>query len=139
MLRSQCAKVGDTDNVEFIDVFMGDRLHKVVECDPFLPNVVYKISIQMMEEHWSHYNDLLRKLEVAKAVHEQLAVGWEDFDQYTTSEGVHRETYRVLAQGRLRGMNMEEIAANLVTTFRDGWTESGAMPQGGEFAGARKE
>jgi hypothetical protein len=67
----------------FIDSYMSDSLHTVVERDGILPNVVHRVSIPMTDANWAKYSQLLAIFGFASGMHAMLAVGSDEFDNYT--------------------------------------------------------
>jgi hypothetical protein len=135
MIRHTAAALCKDDRAmlyNFIDSYMADSLHTVVERDTILPNIIYKVSIPMTEDHWTKYNQLLAVFGQAKGMHEMLAVGAAEFDRYTyivdprhTSEE-HVEGWRALAQAGQRGMDMDALARELVQVWKGTWIEGAA-------------
>jgi hypothetical protein len=107
----------------FIDSYMADSLHTVVERDRVLPNVVYKVSIPMTDANWVRYNQVLAISGFANGVHDMLAVGSDVFDQYTyvinRTSAEHAEGWKVLARSSERNLDIKR--------FRKSWYRSGRV------------
>ncbi|RMZ73899.1 carbohydrate-binding module family 35 [Pyrenophora seminiperda CCB06] len=91
---------------DFLDKYMAEELHTVVERDAVFPNLVYKVGIPMTDENWKKYNQVLTVFGFANGVHEMLAVGAEIFnqdvhgyDQHTGEKLVNPKTTVTIPQG----------------------------------------
>jgi hypothetical protein len=135
MIRHTAAALRSDDRAmlyDFIDSFMADSLHTVVERDPIIPSIIYKVSIPMTDENWTKYNQVLSVFGHAKGVHQMLASGSGEFDKYTmhidpvhTSED-HIEGWRVLASAKEREMNLESMAQELLLVWKGMWIDGGS-------------
>ncbi|KAF1836772.1 hypothetical protein BDW02DRAFT_614463 [Decorospora gaudefroyi] len=117
---------------EFIDSYMADSLHTVIERDATIPAIIYKSSIPMTDENWRKYNQLVAVFENARGMHEMIAKGSTDFDKYTYivdsvhAREEHTEGWRVLADAVERGRDTQALLQELVQIWRGMWTEDGS-------------
>jgi hypothetical protein len=120
---------------------MAPYLHTVIERDPYIPSIVYKISILMTDENFAKYNQLLGVFSQAKDMDKMLAKGRSDFDHYTYNivDGVtreeHVEGWRVLKYAKERELSLEELSQELVCVWKGVWIagESGYAGAVGEY------
>jgi hypothetical protein len=114
----------------FIDSYMADSLHTVVERDGVLPNVVYKVSIPMTDANWVRYNQVLAIFGFANGVHDMLAVSSDVFDQYTYvingTSAEHVEGWKVLAGSSERNLDIKTLSQELVQVWKGMWIEGGS-------------
>lgn len=132
MIRHHCtvsSKPGIDSLAKSLDKHMADELHTIIEQDPFIPGVIYIISIPMTDENWQTYNEVLNNHKRAAAVHQLLAVRNDKFDSYSGIERTPfelREDYQVLERGIASGHNLESISARLITGLKDALKFAGA-------------
>ncbi|KAH7391706.1 hypothetical protein BKA66DRAFT_568121 [Pyrenochaeta sp. MPI-SDFR-AT-0127] len=138
IIRRQCIKSPNLDFIlRFIDMYMAEELHSVVERDPIVPGIVYKVSIPMTNENWQIYNQVLARCDRALGVHEMLAVGRDQFDQWSgsTDREVPKDQQRahnVALQSAVAELNLEELHAALVKEYQDMWVHDGSRYIGAE-------
>ncbi|KAG9196651.1 hypothetical protein G6011_01772 [Alternaria panax] len=125
LCREDCERL-----FSFIDSYMSDSLHTVVERDGILPNVVYRVSIPMTDANWAKYNQLLDVFGFARGMHAMLAVGSSEFDDYTYvvdgTSAEHVEGWKVLASASERDLDMAILSQELVQVWKGMWIVCGA-------------
>ncbi|KAA8623186.1 hypothetical protein PtrSN002B_009069 [Pyrenophora tritici-repentis] len=126
IIRSAGKRLSEQDQALlniFLDSYMADNLHTVVERDICLPNVVYKIRIPMTDSNWKKYNEILAVFGFANAVHEMLAPGARSFDQYSyaideTVDWAHAQAWAIMVT-RLKGVDTERLAGEIIKLWAD--------------------
>lgn len=133
MIRGAGAHLCEDDREKlycFIDGYMADSLHTVVERDGILPNIVYKVSIPMTDAAWVSYNQVLATFGFANGVNDMLIAGSDNFDKYTYMiddvSAEHEQGWKVLASSSERNLDMARLSQELVQIWKNTWIENGS-------------
>lgn len=129
MIRSAGHRLSKYDQellYNFLDMYMADELHTVVERDSNLPNVVYKVSIPMTDSNWEKYNQVLKVFGFANGVHKMLATGAQSFDKYTyaideNTDEEHVDAWKAILGARSGTLDAQQLAQELVHVWEGTW------------------
>jgi hypothetical protein len=85
----------------------------------------------MTDVNWAKYNQLLAAFRFASGMHAMLAVGSDEFDNYTyvVVDGIgaeHVEGWKVLASASERDLNMAMLSQELIQIWKGMWVDGGA-------------
>lgn len=84
----------------------------------------------MTDADWAKYNQLLSIFGFASGMHAMLAVGSDEFDNYTYvvdgTSAEHVEGWQVLASASKRDLDMAILSRELVQAWKGMWVEGGA-------------
>jgi hypothetical protein len=137
MIRAQCVEKRDTlpgmkELGDWLDAYMHEDLHQVVDVDAMLPEVIYTVKVPMLDETWLNYNQALAHFTNARNLHNILAVGKDDFEKVTM---VHQDATGHLTWPQLTkpGRTLEEMLTEMVNVYRLGlpwdWGRVGHRPE----------
>ncbi|KAF2033874.1 hypothetical protein EK21DRAFT_108664 [Setomelanomma holmii] len=130
IIRQTCAAnpkhKGYVDLQAWLDSHMHESLHKVVKSDEVIREVVYTVSIPMIDSDWMFYNEVLAEcFPEARELHFFLAPGYDHVDQFTAhhkfeKSGLFENEPDMLTKDTLtlEGQSKEEIVATMVKQHR---------------------